>query len=158
MARSVAARDLIGGATVAAILGVTPSAVSNYAARDSWPPGFPKPAAHRGGGRGPRGTVPLWRRSAIERYARTHADDVARRRRYGSTGVRLTLGERDARNATAQTLRELRAVRDADIRARRAAGETLAAIGDSHGLTRERVRQLTVGVGQTFTEGGLPPR
>ena len=121
--------DRVGTAQVAAILGVTPAAVSNYRARESWPEGFPVPVAWRAG------AIPQWDRRSIERYARAHAATIAARR--GTVRPRLSP--------------DARAARDADIRARRAAGETLAAIGASHGLTRERVRQLTTGPGQTFT-------
>lgn len=125
--------ERIGTTTVAAMLGLTAPTIANYRARDSWPEGFPRPVAHRPGG--PRGTVPLWDRAAVARYLADHGDDLARRRR------RPVAPAPETPDAYARA-HETRAERDADIRARRAAGETLAAIGARYGITRERVRQV----------------
>jgi hypothetical protein len=118
------------------MLGLSPTALANYRARGSWPEGFPEPVAWRPGGR--RGTILLWDRPDVARYLDDHGADIARRRR---RAVYPAPWAPDARTRAHET----RAERDADIRARRAAGETLAAIGARYGLTRERIRQVCAG-------------
>ena len=105
--------DYFGITDVAERLNVSPGAVSNWRRRGSWPDGFPEPAAQVRG-------APLWTPRVVEAYVKKNPP-----------------GERHPR-----TRHPNPAKRDREIRRLRAKGETLAAIGERYGLSRQRVQQI----------------
>jgi hypothetical protein len=98
---------------VARALNVTPGAICNWRTRDTWPAGFPKPAAKVG-------DTLLFKPAAVEAYVRSHPPAPHRPR------------------AKHENLPK----RDREIRRMRAKGETYAAIGERFDLSRQRVAQV----------------